>query len=65
MNTEEFITKQLRNFLSQGGVDVITANEIISTCIQEYRQRSSFKPDVMTYLLDKAKKLARKKKKGK
>ncbi|WP_170388578.1 hypothetical protein [Pasteurella multocida] len=48
MNTEEFITKQLRNFLSQGGVDVITANEIISTCIQEYRQRSSFKPDVMT-----------------
>ncbi|HHW7447894.1 TPA: hypothetical protein ACU16Q_002166 [Pasteurella multocida] len=65
MNTEEFITKQLRNFLSQGGVDVITANEIISTCIQEYRQRSSFKPDVMTYLLDKAKRLARKKKKGK
>ncbi|WP_409138907.1 hypothetical protein [Pasteurella multocida] len=44
---------------------MITANEIISTCIQEYRQRSSFKPDVMTYLLDKAKKLARKKKKGK
>ncbi|HHW7450649.1 hypothetical protein IXK22_12340 [Pasteurella multocida] len=65
MNTEEFITKQLRNFLLQGGVDVITANEIISTCIQEYRQRSSFKPDVMTYLLDKAKRLARKKKKGK
>nr|DAN54873.1 MAG TPA: hypothetical protein [Caudoviricetes sp.] len=28
-------------------------------CLKEYRQRSSFKPDVMTYLLDKVKRFVK------
>lgn len=66
MNAEDFIRKELKAALTQGGgADMAMINNTVEMCILEYRQRSSFKPDVMTYLLDKAKKLARKKKKGK
>ncbi|ATF73923.1 hypothetical protein [Pasteurella multocida] len=66
MNAEDFIRKELKAALTQGGADMAMINNAVEMCILEYRQRSSFKPDVMTYLLDKAKKLARKtKKKGK
>ncbi len=66
MNAEDFIRKELKAALTRGGADMARINNTVEMCILEYRQRSSFKPDVMMYLLDKAKKLARKtKKKGK
>lgn len=32
-------------------------DEVVDICLKEYRERSSFKPDVMTFLLKKAEKL--------
>ncbi|OOF39074.1 hypothetical protein BKK47_07605 [Rodentibacter mrazii] len=34
---------------------MVSVNQATEMCLQAYRSRSSFKPDVMTYLLDKAK----------
>ncbi|WP_077493450.1 hypothetical protein [Rodentibacter mrazii] len=34
---------------------MVSVNQATEMCLQEYRCRSTFKPDVMTYLLDKAK----------
>ncbi|MBN6075768.1 hypothetical protein HYE60_11040 [Aggregatibacter actinomycetemcomitans] len=59
MNAEDFIAKQIRQSLIQGGVDALSANRAVDMCLREYRQRSSFKPDVMTYLLDKAKRFVK------
>ena len=58
MHAEEFIEKQLRQILTQGG-DLASINDAVEMCLKEYRQRSSFKPDVMTYLLDKAKRFVK------
>lgn len=41
------------------GGDVASINGAVAMCLKEYRQRSSFKPDVMTYLLDKAKRFVK------
>lgn len=59
MHAEEFIEKQLRQTLIQGGADLASINSAVEMCLKEYRQRSSFKPDVMTYLLDKAKRFVK------
>lgn len=60
MHAEEFIEKQLRQALIQrGGADLASINSAVEMCLKEYRQRSSFKPDVMTYLLDKAKRFVK------
>ncbi|HEH9767214.1 TPA: hypothetical protein SIC71_002332, partial [Pasteurella multocida] len=50
MNAEDFIRKELKAALTQGGADMAMINNTVEMCILEYRQRSSFKPDVMTYL---------------
>lgn len=57
MHAEEFIEKQLRQTLIQA--DLASINVAVEMCLKEYRQRSSFKPDVMTYLLDKAKRFVK------
>lgn len=60
MHAEEFIEKQLRQTLiHQGGADLALINGAVKMCLKEYRQRSSFKPDVMTYLLDKVKRFVK------
>ena len=59
MDAEKFIEKQLRQALVQGGADIASINGAVVMCLKEYRQRSSFKPDVMTYLLDKAKRFVK------
>ena len=58
MDAEKFIEKQLRQALVQGG-DAASIDGAVAMCLKEYRQRSSFKPDVMTYLLDKAKRFVK------
>lgn len=58
MHAEEFIEKQLRQTLIQGG-QILRQLMAQWRCLKEYRQRSSFKPDVMTYLLDKAKRFVK------
>ncbi|OOF68506.1 hypothetical protein BKG95_03655 [Rodentibacter pneumotropicus] len=63
MNAEDFIIKHIRNQLIQGGADMVSVNQATEMCLQEYRRRSTFKPDVMTYLLDKAKKFVSRQKK--
>ncbi|WP_192894935.1 hypothetical protein [Rodentibacter pneumotropicus] len=42
---------------------MVSVNQATEMCLQEYRRRSTFKPDVMTYLLDKAKKFVSRQKK--
>lgn len=59
MDAEKFIEKQLRQALVQMGVDLASINGAVEMCLKEYRQRSSFKPNVMTYLLDKAKRFVK------
>ena len=58
MHAEEFIEKQLHQTLIQEA-DLASINYAVEMCLKEYRQRSSFKPDVMTYLLDKAKRFVK------
>ena len=59
MDAEKFIEKQLRQALVQDGVNIASINGAVAMYLKEYRQRSSFKPDVMTYLLDKAKRFVK------
>lgn len=60
MKVEDFIAQNIKKHLlannekTQGKFCI---DEVVDICLKEYRQRSSFKPDVMTFLLKKAEKL--------